>query len=91
MSTMCAHISELGDDGGHPGDAAGAAGGAEGEQEGELRLQLQQGMQIKDREYQQDRDSKYNLNLVNLPQCLQGIHHVLMTFKMIQLSPLLEK
>ena len=89
---MCAHVSEVVDGGGHHNDAAGAAGGGQrGEQKGELRLQLKQGLQIKDREYQQDRDSKYNLNLVNLPQCLQGIHHVLTTFKMIQLSPLLVK
>ena len=88
---MCAHISEVAEDKGPPGDAAGAAGGAEGEQKGELRLQFEQGIQIKDREYQQDRDSKYNLNLFNLPQCIRGIHNVLLIFNMRQLSPLLVK
>ena len=54
------------------------------EQKGELRLQLQQGMQVRERDYQQDLDSKDNLTLFNLPHSLQGITLVSMILEMIQ-------
>ena len=53
------------------------------EQKGELRLQLQ-GIQVnRDRDYQQDPDSKDNLTLFNLPHSLQGIPPVSMILQIV--------